>query len=209
VRLDNGYCLPVLVETTLDVEVARGIHVTADVAVPKDARGVVACANRHPSLARECNDRGFATAQMNLVAPAHDVERGAAVFAGAVAAITHDPALSDRPVGYFGAGMDGVAALIAASLHTNDVASVVAVDPPLQLAGDHLSGVRAATLFLVDTDEEASHTSDELPPLPGGSMLVQVVPQEAADIPVAAADWFDRYLRGVMRGARRELWRSA
>jgi hypothetical protein len=199
----------VLAETTLDVEVARGLHVTADVAVPKDARGVVACANRHPPLAKACNERGFATMQLNLVAAAHDVERGAAVFAGAVTAMTQDPALRDRPVGYYGAGMDGVAALIAASLHTNDVASVVTLDAPLHLAGEHLSGVRAATLFLVDTDEEATTTNDELPPLPAGSMLVQVVPQEAASVPDAAADWFDRYLRGVMRGARRELWRSA
>ena len=198
-----------LAEATLDVEVARGVHVTADIAVPADARGVVACANRHPPLAKACNERGFATAQLNLVAPAHDVERGAAIFAGAVSAITHDPALRDRPIGYFGAGMDGAAALIAASLHTNDVASVVTLDAPLHLAGTHLSGVRAATLFLVDTDEEADNTADELPPLPSGSMLVQVVPQEAASIPEAAADWFDRYLRGLMRGARRELWRSA
>ena len=198
-----------LAETTLDIEVARGMHVTADVAIPDDARGVVACANRHPPLAKACNDRGFATAQLNLLAPAHDVERGAAVFAGAVTAITRDPALCDRPIGYFGAGMDGVAALIAASLHTDEVASVVTLDAPLHLAGTHLSGVRAATLFLVDTDEEASLTTDELPPLPGGSMLVQVVPQEATSIPDAAADWFDRYLRGLMRGARRELWRSA
>ncbi|MEY2417702.1 MAG: putative phosphoribosyl transferase, partial [Actinomycetota bacterium] len=192
-----------LAEVTLDVEVARGVHVTADVAVPEDARGVVACANRHPPLAKACNERGFATAQLNLVSPAHDVERGAAIFADAVTAITNDAALRDRPVGYFGAGMDGVAALVAASLHANEVACVVALDAPLHLAGAHLSGVRAATLFLVDTDDEASNTNEELPPLPGGSMLVQVVPQEAANIPIAAADWFDRYLRGVMRGARR------
>jgi hypothetical protein len=134
-----------------------------------------------------------------------DIDRGAAVFADTVQAVVADRAIFDRPIGYAGAGTGGVAALVAASLRSNDVASVVTLNAPLSLAGTHLSGVRAATLVLVDSDEGLESAPNELPPLPGGSTLVH-----RTDDPVTeAVDWFDRTLRGLMRGARRQLWRSA
>ncbi|HVV37913.1 MAG TPA: hypothetical protein VHC63_14990 [Acidimicrobiales bacterium] len=194
-----------LAESMVDVEVARGFHVAADLAVPEDARGVVAFVTRGVALAAACNERGFATVQMDLGVSAVDVENNATTFANVVTAIVREAMLFDRPIGYFGAGLDGVAALVAASLHTNEVAAVVTLDAPLDVAGTHLTGVRAASLFLVSDETLTAATQDALPALPGGSTLVQ----HAADVTSAAVDWFDQYLRGVMRGARRELWRSA
>jgi pimeloyl-ACP methyl ester carboxylesterase len=181
------------------------MHLAADVVIPDNARAVVACVGGHLALSAACNDRGLATVELNLAIDPEAVENGAAWFSTAVEAVMRDLALGDRPVGFYGEGVGGAAALIAACLHTNDVSAVVAVDPPLALTGMHLSGVRAASLFLVRGAAAIERTTAALPPLPGGSMQVAHAP----DVPAAAGDWFDHHLRGVMRGARRELWRSA
>jgi pimeloyl-ACP methyl ester carboxylesterase len=160
----------------------------------------------HDPLAAACHHAGFATVQLDLSGEAHEVDKLAALFADAVLAVADDQALRGRPIGYFGDGVGGAAALIAASLHPNDVAAVATLDAPLELVGTHLSGVRAPTLLMVDPVNEVlvERTRDALPPLPNTSAEMQLT----ADLGVAA-QWFDRYLRGVMRGMRRELWRSA
>ena len=200
-----------LSEATVDVQLAPGTHVPAMLAIPSDARGLVACLDCDPVVNAACHELGFATAHMVLACVPAEVGHFAAVFADAVEAIAREAMLFDRPIGYFGTGVGGAATLIAACLHANEVAAVVTKDAPLALVGTHMSGVRAATLLLVDGSDEAAiaATRDALPPLPGGSMLVQTMPDEVSDPGGAAAEWFDRHLRGVMRGARRELWRSA
>jgi len=195
----------VLEEVLLDVEIARGLHVNARVAIPDNCRGVVACINEDTELAAACTQRGFASVQVDLPLVAEDIDKTAALFADVVEAVVANRAIFDRPVGYFGAGLGGAAALIGAAMHWNEVAAVVALNAPLDLTGTHLSAVRAATLVLVDSDEELARAPSASPPLPGGSTLVQRTDDAVAD----AVGWFDHTLRGVMRGARRELWRSA
>jgi pimeloyl-ACP methyl ester carboxylesterase len=199
----------VLEEVLLDVEIVRGLHVNARVAMPDNTRGVVACVNEDASLAAACSARGFATVQVDVDVVAETIDTSAAVFADVVQAVAADRAIFDRPVGYFGAGLGGAAALIAASLRMDSVASVVALNTPVELTGTHLSGVRAATLFLVEDKDQVAATAADVPALPSGSMLIQDVGEGGAAAASVAAEWFDRTLRGVMRGARRELWRSA
>jgi putative phosphoribosyl transferase len=195
----------VLDEVMLDVEIARGFHVNARVAIPDNCRGVVACIGECADIAAACLDRGFAAVQVDLAPQAEEVDKCAAIFAGVVEAVVADRAVFDRPVGYFGSGIGAATALVAAATHWNDVAAVVALNPPVELTGTHLEAVRAATLFLVDKGASLERIATALPALPGGSMLVQDTEDHVAD----AVGWFDRTLRGVMRGARRELWRSA
>ena len=198
-------------EANVDVQLAPGTHVPAMLSIPTDARGLVACLDCDPVVNAALHERGIATAHMVLACVPTEVGHFAAVFADAVEAIARESMLFDRPIGYFGTGVGGAATLIAACMHANAVAAVVTKDAPLSLVGAHLSGVRAATLLLVDGQDETmvAETHAAMPPLPSGSMLVQTMPDEVSDPGGAAADWFDRHLRGVMRGARRELWRSA
>jgi pimeloyl-ACP methyl ester carboxylesterase len=189
----------------LDVEIARGFHVNARVAIPDNSRGVVACIGDCAEMAAASVDRHFAAVQVDLAPEATEVDRCAAIFADVIEAVVADRAIFDRPIGYFGRGLGAAATLVAAATHWNEVTSVVALDAPVELTGTHLEAVRAATLFLVDDGSSLERVAAALPPLPGGSMLVQDTQDPVSD----AVSWFDRTLRGVTRGARRELWRSA
>ena len=195
-----------LAETAVEVEVALDLRVGARVCMPSDARGVVAMAGDFEPLTAACNSIGFATIVLDVYAEPEGVDKLAAVFADAVTAITNDPRLEQRPIGYFGQGVAGAAALVAASLHSNDVAAVATLDTLPELVGNHLSGVRAPTLWMIDPANEAlvERTRNALAPLPNTSVEVQL----ATDAGIAA-EWFDRYLRGLMRGQRRELWRQS
>jgi pimeloyl-ACP methyl ester carboxylesterase len=195
----------VLEEALLDVEIARGLHVAARVAIPDNCRGVVATMTEDLDLAAACIARGFAVIGVDFPLVADEIDKCAAIFADVVEAVVADRAIFDRPVGFFGVGVGGVAALVGAALHWREVAAVVVRNAPLTLAGTHLSEVRAATLFLFDSDESMEAAQSALPPLPGGSMLIQRTDDAMTD----ALNWFEHTLRGVMRGARRELWRSA
>jgi hypothetical protein len=169
----------VLTEEAVDIEVARRMHIGAQLRLPDDARGLVAFVGEHPSVSEPCVERGFATATFNLDAEPERVGYLAALFADVVDAIAGARSLRDRPFGNFGEGVGGAAVLIAAATHTMQASAVVTLNAPVELAGGHSSGVLAPTLTLTDSDE-----------------------------PEAAVDWFDRYLRGITRGQRREQWRS-
>jgi hypothetical protein len=195
-----------LAESTVEIEVATGMRVGAQLRVPDDARGLVAVLGEDEPLTTAVNTAGLATAAIDLSAEAVDVEKLAAIFANAVGALSDDPALRDRPVGYFGEGIAGAAVLIAAATHKNDVAAVATRNTLPELVGMHLSDVRAPTLWLIDPSNEplVDRTREALAPLPNTSVEVQLTTDAGL-----AVEWYDRYLRGLMRGARRQLWRSA
>jgi putative phosphoribosyl transferase len=230
-----------IVEETLAIELAHGLRVGADLQVPRDARGVVAFAHgsgssrfspRNQQVATTLNERGFATLLVDLLTPDEqmdadqsaklrfDVELLAARFATAVTAGTNRPALRDLPIGYFGASTGAAAALIAAGMEQGDVAAVVSRGGRPDLAGTHLSNVRAPTLLIVgERDEQVlalnrkaqeslTATSCKLDVVPGATHLFEEA-GTLEEVTRLAGDWFDAYLRGVTRRLRRQLWRSA
>lgn len=201
---------------------ADGVLLPGDLAVPERARGLVVFAHgsgssrlspRNVRVAADLRAGGrFGTLLFDLLTEREDerYERRfdipllAERLQAATDWVRGDPALSDLPVGYFGASTGAAAALVAAA-HRDDVAAIVSRGGRPDLAGDALVDVRAPTLLIVGGDDVAVIGMNryamaqmpgvvELAIVPGASHLFEE-PGALDEVARLAAAWFERYLR--------------
>jgi putative phosphoribosyl transferase len=147
---------------------AAGVALAGRLSVPEDASGLVVFAHgsgssrhspRNRSVAGVLNRAGLATLLFDLLT--HDEERHRAnVFDVDLLAARLDEATRDARrgfgwVGYFGASTGAAAALVAAAEPDADVAAVVSRGGRPDLAGPRLADVRAPTLLIVGSRDEA------------------------------------------------------
>ena len=197
----------------------------ADLHLPEHARGLVIFAHgsgssrfssRNRQVAESLNTGHYATLLLDLLTQAEewvDVRTaeyrfdipllGRRVVAATDWASKH-PALSDLPIGYFGASTGAAAALIAAA-ERPDTAAVVSRGGRPDLAGDALPIVRAPTLLIVGGDDEQVielneaamrriRTPVELAIVPHATHLFEE-PGTLEEVQRLALDWFARHVR--------------
>ena len=204
----------------------RPVHIPVDshllwgvLAAPPAPRGVVvfahtsqSCRHSRPDnyVASILRKHGFATLLFDLVV-GEEVERGACFDAqllatrmiGATDWVSRDivPAPS---IGYFGTGMGGAAALIAAASQGERVGAIVCRSARTDLAKFALPDVRSPTLFLAGSDEPSllelnRAACEELSPptalerIPG-SGRGSAEPKLLDQIAQAASKWYESHL---------------
>ncbi len=152
----------------------RAVHIPADsvrlegvLAAPLEPAGIVLFAQRSQScrhnradnyVAGALRERGFATLLFDLVVW-DEAERGACfdaqLLAARLIAATEwvGRSMPELSLGYFGTGMGGAAALIAAAHLGERVGAVVCRSARTDLAASALREVRSPTLLLAGSDE--------------------------------------------------------
>jgi putative phosphoribosyl transferase len=202
----------------------RSVDVPTDVGtlpghlvVPATGRAVIVFAHgsgssRHSSrnrwVAAQLNGRGLGTLLFDLLTPdealdrrrVFDVELLGRRLDDAVRFIEGLPAVSELPIGLFGASTGAAAAIWEASQPTANISAVVSRGGRPDLAMDHLAAVHAPTLLIVGGNDQpvldlnraaATHLRCEhrISVVSGASHLFE---QEGALEQVArlAADWF-------------------
>ena len=152
---------------TVKIHAGGGITLTADLAVPRDATGVVIFAfgtggsrlsARNRRFASSMHSFSLGTALVDLLTPeeeAIDLETTAVRFdidrlAPRLVAATHFVREhEDLPIGYFGVSTGAAVALMAAAHHPDDVDAVVCRGGRPDLAISVLPKVKAATLLII------------------------------------------------------------
>jgi len=196
-------------------------------AVPADARGVVAFAHgtgsgrlspRNRQVAAALQRRGLATLLLDLLTAGEegrldalrfDVELLTRRLDQAIDWLQRELTTSRLPLGLFGASTGAAAALRAAALKPEAVAAVVSRGGRPDLAGGALAAVRAPTLLIVggrdgqvlDLNRAAkSHFTGrcELAVIPGAGHLFEE-PGALDEAARLAGDWFARYLTPTAR----------
>lgn len=126
-------------------------------------------------------------------------------------AVTGDlpPMLADLPLGCFGAGTGGSAALIAAANRADRVRAVVARGGRADVAGNLLARITAPTLLIVAEHDEVGrrHNEQVLERLGGESRLEVIAgatsrfeePGALERVAELARDWFLQHLGGERR----------
>ena len=151
---------------------APPVHLVGDLAVPRDADGLVLFAHgsgssrfssRNRQVASALNEHGLATLLLDLLTPEEERDR-ANVFdiellSSRLMAATRwagaHPQTSGLPSGYFGASTGAAAALCAAAGLGDSVAAVVSRGGRPDLAGNCLERVTAPTLLIVGGADSA------------------------------------------------------
>lgn len=147
----------------------------ADLAVPKDAAGLVIFAHgsgsgrrspRNGRVARMLNEAGFATLLLDLLSEEEarrdertgefrfDVDLLAGRLDCATRWMEADPRVLDLPVGYYGASTGAAAALLAAARFPDKIAAVVSRGGRPDLARERLRDVKAPCLLIVGGEDE-------------------------------------------------------
>ena len=145
---------------------AHNVQLEGNLTIPESATGLVVFAHgsgssrhspRNNFVADELNDRGLATLLFDLLTEEEDrdyetrfdidllVER---LLTATDWLETRDD-LREFPLGYFGSSTGAAAALRAAAAREADVSAVVSRGGRVDLAGESLADVAAATLFVV------------------------------------------------------------
>jgi len=213
--------MPSTITTTLQ---AGDVELAADVTVPSEARGLVVFAHgsgsgraspRNQHVARQLVRAGFATLLFDLLTRAEEIAERytrhlrfdipllSGRLVGAVRWASQQGALSDLPVGLFGASTGAAAALIAAT--RTSVAAVVSRGGRPDLAGAALPLVRCPTLFIVGGDDldvlalnvEAARAMTapvKLHIVEGATHLFEE-PGALDEVTDVASDWFREHLR--------------
>jgi dienelactone hydrolase len=150
-----------------------GAVLEGDLDLPPSPRGVVvfphargtARAAHDTALAGKLREAGLGTLLLELLTPEEqDLDARKAAFrfdseliSGRLALVTdwlaEQPATRGLPIGYFGGGNGGTAALLAAAQRPGVVGAVISHDG-LDLAGRSLARVTAPTLLLVGSNDE-------------------------------------------------------
>jgi pimeloyl-ACP methyl ester carboxylesterase len=198
-----------------------GVDLEGDLRIPEDASGLVVFAHgsgssrhspRNNYVAEVLRDRGLGTFLFDLLTAEEDQYRenrfDIPLLTDRLVTVTdwlegYD-ATSGLTPGYFGSSTGAAAALRAAARRGSGVAAVVSRGGRVDMASEHLSDVRAATLFVVggeDTDVlelnreafEALDCEKELTVVEGAGHLFEGEGEleEVADV---AADWFADHL---------------
>jgi putative phosphoribosyl transferase len=173
---------PRTVKRAVTVE-ADNVALEGDLAIPEDARGIVAFAHgsgssRHSSrnrfVAESLQSARLATLLFDLLTPeeesvdlrtAHlrfDMELLANRLIGAINWLDGRQDTQGLPIGLFGASTGGGAALMAAARHPENVDAVVSRGGRPDLAAEDLPRVRAATLLIVGARDEPVIELNEL-----------------------------------------------
>jgi dienelactone hydrolase len=210
----------------------RDVLVTSDsvtlrglLGLPKSVRGIVLFAHgsgsgrlssRNNFVARSLQDAGLATLLIDLLSEEEeraDAASGHLRFDIAFLARRLQAAttwLSDSPdtraleVGYFGASTGAAAALVAAAEMPDRIKAIVSRGGRPDLAGEHLSRVKAPTLLVIGSrdvpviplNEDAFaqlRCAKKLEIVPGASHLFEE-PGTLEVVSRLAASWFNRYL---------------
>lgn len=202
----------------------------AEVLLPEDAAGVVvwvhgigARAHREQdgATARQLAEHGLATVNVELSPcfdaaerPSPAAERQALhMLAQRVLAVTSwlraFRATATLPIGYFGVGVGGGAACVAAAARPADVACVVTWEGRVDLVGRDLLGhLRAPALLLVrdddaellaDTRLACAHLRQEHSVKLVESSVSSGVPGASEQVARYAQVWFEQYLRAGLR----------
>lgn len=186
------------VRTTDVVIPAAGVELTADLAMPEAARGIVLFAHgsgssrrspRNVMVADVLNQHGLATILVDLLTPQEAVmdERTARLrfdigllaqrLVGIVGWLRTGQVGESLPIGLFGASTGAAAALVAAAERPEDVPVVVSRGGRPDLAGAALGRVRAATLLLVGgRDQQVLKLNEQAMGQLGGPAELRVVP---------------------------------
>lgn len=190
--------------------------------VPKNATGVVIFAHgsgssrhspRNTYVARMLRQEGLGTFLIDLLTSQEDeayqmrfditllTER----LLAATEWVQQQPPAQGLPLGYFGASTGAAAALKAATQLGTDIKAVVSRGGRPDLAGNDLTKVKAATLFIVgsrdqvvlELNEQAFERLSghkELAIIPGATHLFEE-PGALEEVSELATQWFKKYLR--------------
>jgi pimeloyl-ACP methyl ester carboxylesterase len=208
------------------VEIRAGLALLrGDLAVPPRPRGLVIFAHgsgssrfsaRNRTVAETLNVRGFATLLLDLLTAEEesvdaytaefrfDIPRLASRVMAAAEWSRSVPAISELPIGYFGASTGAAAALIAAADRPDLVHAVVSRGGRPDLANEALPRVHAPTLLVVggadrdvlDLNRQAMRrmlTHVELQVINGATHLFEE-PGTMEEVERAAGEWFERYV---------------
>jgi alpha-beta hydrolase superfamily lysophospholipase len=201
---------------------SAGVVLPGDLTVPAPANGLVIFAHgsdssrhspRNQYVAHVLNDAGLATLLFDLLSTAEAADRRNVFDIPLLArrlATAHEWAsgrFADLPVGYFGASTGGAAALWSAGGGSDDVVAVVSRGGRVDLAGERLAGVTAATLLIVgelDADvlefnrqaRRRMRCVNELEVVAGATHLF-AEPGTLERVAVLARNWFHTYLADV------------
>lgn len=201
-----------------------GIELRADLAVPRDAHGIVIFAHgsgssrmsvRNRAVAAQLQQSRFATLLLDLLTPAEereDARTGELRFDIALLALRlesvtdwvgRDWQTRNLSVGYFGASTGAAAALVATA-HRHVVRAVVSRGGRPDLAFRVLADVRAPTLLIVGGfDEPVLDLNRDALRILSGEKHMEIIPrathlfqEPGALYHVArlACQWFERYL---------------
>ncbi len=150
-------------EVLLNLE---GIPLRGDLAIPRDAPGIVVFAHgsgssrkspRNRRVAEMLSTAGIGTLLFDLLTPAEERDRenvfDIPLLARRLLAVTRwlagNPDSAGRAIGYFGASTGAGAALMAAATSDVPVSAIVSRGGRPDLAGAYLPKVRAPTLLIV------------------------------------------------------------
>lgn len=203
-----------------------GVTIDGNLNIPPSAKGIVIFAHgsgssrfspRNTKVAREINKSGIATLLIDLLTQQEETED---IYSGefrfnidllaqrllnATKWIKTNPTTKNLVVGYFGASTGAAAALVAAAKLPDWVKAVVSRGGRPDLAGTHLSGVKAPTLLIVGGNDlevlelnmEAKglmKTKTEIAIVPGATHLFEE-PGKLDQVAKLSIEWFSNYLR--------------
>ena len=156
---------------------SRGVELDGELQVPERARGLVVFAHgadssrfspRNRGVARALREARFATLLFDLCKEAEaeaellagrdvlGIERDAERIAGAIDWLRREEEPQGLPLGLFGAGTGGAAALLAAVRRASVVRAIVCRGARLDLAEEALARVHAPTLLVVGGRDRAT-----------------------------------------------------
>lgn len=200
----------------------------ADLVLPGDARGLVIFAHgsgsgrkseRNRAVAAALQREGFATLLLDLLSAREEEEDAhtgrlrfdiALLSERLVAAVEwarQTPHLLSLPIGLFGASTGAAAALVAASRPQSAVSAVVSRGGRPDLAGEHLTTVRAPVLLIVgERDTEVIALNRQAMERLKSPTEIVIIPRATHLFPepgaldavfAQAREWFARHLRPV------------
>lgn len=199
----------------------------ANVAVPDEPAGVVVFAHgsgssrlspRNRMVAARLWERGLATLLLDLLTEDEamaerlsghlrfDIELLASRVAAAAEWVRTRPDVGSLPLAYFGASTGAAAALVAAARDPDNVVAVVSRGGRPDLAGDWLPRVKAPTLLIVGSrDEAVLELNRAAQARLGGPSRLEIIPgathlfEEPGALEAVAglaADWLRRHVAG-------------
>lgn len=210
------------------IEVPAGaVIVAGKLHIPENAHGMVLLAHGSRNTSAGHYNKNFvplfhasrlATLMVDLITEEEDIlDKETGFFRdntsilsqrilGVASWLTENAETQNYSIGYFGVGIVGTAALMAAAERPDIIHAIVACGPRLDRAQSYLSGVQAPTLLItgeqdtreVDSSQEA--LSQLATPLAGDKKVeivagaAQLLPYKLGDVAQLANEWFVRHL---------------
>jgi putative phosphoribosyl transferase len=197
--------------------------------MPAQAAGIVVFAHgsgssrhspRNRYVASVLHDAGLGTLLFDLLTADEELDRhnvfDIGLLSGRLADTTRwlrsQPAAAGLPISYFGASTGAAAALGAAAEPGADVSAIVSRGGRPDLAGPRLRLVRAPTLFIVGSKDQAVlglnraaqaelRCENDLVVIPGATHLFEE-PGTLATAATLACDWFSSHIVALPRPSR-------